>query len=654
MNYLVVDDDAELRHSLAGNETAIYLDSSDEVSIERELMTPEVSALLIGSETADPLAVAQRMARIDGNLSILIVPAKNAMNRIRQERLFTPFLGADVRILDESGAESLKTELQGASQRTVARRRHKLKLLETVEPEYAIWRAEAHAVLDTVLDQAPIGLAVLDSKRCIRAWNRCLEQMTGVTATQALGHLPIELPHSAEVHPLMQLILEFADPGPAREIRLPRSEDDSEPLCLLISQCALQGSPRSPGCLVMVQDVGERVKAELQRLDTERLHSDAQRLEGLGMLSAGIAHDFNNLLVAVRGNAELGLRAVEPSHPLATNFNKIIAASVEASELTRQMLAYSGGPSVEIEVRDLNAIISDTCSLLRASFNKAATLRLALCEQALPVELDLAQIRQVLMNLITNASDAIWDNQGEVLVSTSIYDLEEGRRARPSGDDLPAGSYARLMVRDSGCGMDEQTLRRIFEPFFTTKNLGRGLGLSSVVGIVGSHHGELSVESEVGIGTCFTLLLPLSQLSPLKEAQLEDDSLALATRGQRVLAVDDDASVLEYAVNALERLGYQVETASDGVSGLRKLLTGVRVHAVLLGSNMRGLTEQQFMRELEMRGFRIPIVLSTGSAERSDEVDRNYENLAGVLHKPYALTDLAKCLRDAISPSEES
>ena len=210
------------------------------------------------------------------------------------------------------------------------------------------------------------------------------------------------------------------------------------------------------------------------------------------------------------------------------------------------------------------------------------------------------------------------------------------------------------MVRDSGCGMDEQTLRRIFEPFFTTKNLGRGLGLSSVVGIVGAHHGELSVESEVGIGTCFTLLLPLSQLSPLKETQLEDDSLALATRGQRVLAVDDDASVLEYAVNALERLGYQVETASDGVSGLRKLLTGVRVHAVLLGSNMRGLTEQQFMRELEMRGFRIPIVLSTGSAERSDEVDRNYEIRAGVLHKPYALTDLAKCLRDAISPSEES
>ena len=309
MNYLVVDDDAELRHSLAGNATAIYLDSSDAGSIERELSTPEISGLIIGPNTEDPLAVAQRMARIDENLSILIVPAKDAASRIRKERLYAPFLGADVRILDDCGAESLKTEIEGACQRTVARRRHKIKLHETVEPEYAIWRAEAHAVLDTLLDQAPIGLAVLDSKRRIRAWNRCLEQMTGVTATQALGHLPLEVSHSAEVRPLMQLILEFADPGPAREIQLQRSEDDSEPLCLLISQCALQGRHPSPGCLVTVQDVSERVKAELQRLDTERLHADAQRLESLGMLSAGIAHDFNNLLVAVRGNAEKSVTA---------------------------------------------------------------------------------------------------------------------------------------------------------------------------------------------------------------------------------------------------------------------------------------------------------------------------------------------------------
>lgn len=653
MNFLVVDDDAELRHSLAGDATAIYLDFDDESSIRQEILTPDVSCLIIGPVAADPLSVAQRMARIDEDLSVLILPERDAQSRIRQQRLFTPFLGPDVRILDECEAESLNTEVQLACRRTVARRKHKAKLHETVEPERAIWRSEAYGVLDTLLDQAPIGLAVLDSKRRIRAWNRFLEQVTGVTAAQALGHRPLEVPHSTEVGPLMQLILELADPGPDREIQLQRPEHDSEPSYLLISQCALQGRPPSPGSLVMVQDISERVKAELQRLDTERLHADTQRLESLGILAAGIAHDFNNLLVVVRGHAELGLLAVETTDPLARNFQKIISATEKAAELARQMLAYSGGTSVETEIRDLNAIISDTRNLLKASINKNVRLRVALYEEALPVELDLAKIRQVLMNLITNASDSIGDRQGEVHISTDIYDLEVSRKAKRCGADLRAGSYARLTVRDTGCGMEGKTLRRIFEPFFTTKNVGRGLGLSSVVGIVNSHHGELGVESEVGIGTCFTMLLPLAKRIQLKEAKLEDEDLALAKAGQRVLVVDDEAPVLDYAAQALRSLGYEVETAKDGSSGLHKLLTGVRVDAVLLDNSMPGLTGEQFIRELETRGFRVPIVLCSGYADLGDKADWESTNLCRILQKPYALRDLAKSLHDAIEPTEE-
>jgi PAS domain S-box-containing protein len=652
MNYLVVDDDVALRKVLAGSPTAIYLDSDRQSSIAQGFLTPEVSGFVIGPMATDPLSVAQRIARIDEQLAVLIIPYKDAQSRIRRQRLFTPFLGADVRILEEHGAESLTTEVQLACRRTVARRKHRAKLVETVQPEPAIWRPEANAVLDTLLNQAPIGLAVLDSKRRIRAWNRYLERMTGVAAAEAVGHSPLDVPHSAAVHPLMRVIVESVDPGSNCEIQLQGPEHDSEPTSLLISQCSLQGRPTSAGSLVMVQDVSERVKAERQRLETERLHADAQRLESLGVLSGGIAHDFNNLLLAILGNAELGLLQAATADPVSTHLNEIVAATRQASELTRQMLAYAGQTSVETKVRDLNTIIPETCNLLKASINKNARLLISLHAEALPVEMDLAQIRQLLMNLVTNGSDAIGENQGEIHISTDICDIEANRLGIQPGADLAPGRYAKLTVRDTGCGMQEETRRRIFEPFFTTKNLGRGLGLASVAGTVGLHHGELSVESEVGVGTCFEVLLPLADSTQATEAKVDVGHLARANAGQRVLIVDDELRVLDYAAEALRSLGYEVETAEDGSSGLQKVLTGMRVDAVLLDYSMPGLTGAQVMRELQTRGFRVPIVLCSGYADFDDSALREFTNLRSILAKPYSLHDLASCLKDAIESAE--
>jgi CheY-like chemotaxis protein len=307
-----------------------------------------------------------------------------------------------------------------------------------------------------------------------------------------------------------------------------------------------------------------------------------------------------------------------------------------------------------MEVRNLNTIISDTCKLLHASISKNARLRLALNEDALLAEMDLAQIRQVLMNLVTNASDAIGEEQGSIDIATDVFTLEAKQDETHTGSDLPPGRYARLKIKDSGSGMNVETQRKIFDPFFTTKALGRGLGLSSVIGILGSHGGELSLESSEGHGTTFTVLLPLAKRPESQNATNRKGQLALAPVGARVLVVDDEPRVRRMAARSLRGLGYEVETAEDGRNGLSKLLTGIKVHAVLLDSSMPGLTGEQFMRELKTRGLQVPIVLCSGYANINREAPDEFENLRSVLEKPYSLIDLSERVLEAVNSSRDN
>jgi signal transduction histidine kinase/CheY-like chemotaxis protein len=460
--------------------------------------------------------------------------------------------------------------------------------------------------------------------------------------------------HLETAQPLIDMILEVAEGGGDREFCLSGAKEAAAPAHLLISERALQGRSGPPGSLVMILDVSDRVRAQQQRLDAERHHGDQQRLESLGVLAGGIAHDFNNVLAAILGNAEQGLAELPSSHPLGVQLREIIYATQQAAELTRQMLSYAGKSKVEMEVRNLNTIISDTCKLLHASISKNARLRLALNEDALLAEMDLAQIRQVLMNLVTNASDAIGEEQGSIDIATDVFTLEAKQDETHTGSDLPPGRYARLKIKDSGSGMNVETQRKIFDPFFTTKALGRGLGLSSVIGILGSHGGELSLESSEGHGTTFTVLLPLAKRPESQNATNRKGQLALAPVGARVLVVDDEPRVRRMAARSLRGLGYEVETAEDGRNGLSKLLTGIKVHAVLLDSSMPGLTGEQFMRELKTRGLQVPIVLCSGYANINREAPDEFENLRSVLEKPYSLIDLSERVLEAVNSSREN
>jgi PAS domain S-box-containing protein len=232
------------------------------------------------------------------------------------------------------------------------------------------------------------------------------------------------------------------------------------------------------------------------------------KLESLGVLAGGIAHDFNNLLVGIMGNISLALEILPKLTPVREMLEDAVIASERAALLTRQLLAYAGKGQFKLEPLDISALVRDTRQLIRAKIPSNVTLKLLLAENLPPVQGDFSQIQQVIMNLVINAAESFEQNRtGEIRVSTAPFHLVDSH-------EPPPGQYICLKVEDEGCGMGIETAARIFEPFFTTKFTGRGLGLAAVQGVIRSHRGSLGVESNLGKGSTFTVLLPVSTNPP--------------------------------------------------------------------------------------------------------------------------------------------
>ncbi|MFQ3671526.1 MAG: response regulator, partial [Verrucomicrobiia bacterium] len=277
------------------------------------------------------------------------------------------------------------------------------------------------------------------------------------------------------------------------------------------------------GCFVRdanhraIQLIGTHIDlTELKQLEEDRLRFErdlhhAQKLESLGVLAGGIAHDFNNLLMAVMGQLELAQLDTEPQSTAGLAIAEALTAVSRASDLTRQLLVYSGKARQQIVDLNLNTLVSDNLRLFRAAVPKHIVLDCQLAPALPLLRADAAQLQQVVMNLITNAAEAIHQPGGRVLVRTGHrnFATEELLRSR-LGNHPPAGPYVWLEVTDNGSGMDEATAKRIFDPFFTTKKTGRGLGMASVIGILRSHRGAILLESTPGQGTTITVLFPLS------------------------------------------------------------------------------------------------------------------------------------------------
>jgi PAS domain S-box-containing protein len=403
-----------------------------------------------------------------------------------------------------------------------------------------------------------------------------------------------------------------------------------------------------------LQDITLNKKADEERQKIQLKMLEAQKLESLGVLAGGIAHDFNNLLTVIMGNASLA--RVSDGHGSEEALEHIETAANRAADLCRQMLSYAGKSRFSLEGHDLNALIEDTTHLFKTSIAKSAALEFSLSPAALPVEIDASQIRQVIMNLVINASDAIGTSPGHIRVRSGLKHVtaEELREAR-IGQERPPGDYVILEVEDDGCGMSAETITRIFDPFFTTKFTGRGLGLAAVLGIVRAHRGAFFVRSTLGKGTTFTLALPPSAtLAPAALKPLPALS-ALAPKAEgTILVVDDEPQVRKIAASILEKQGYQVALASDGYEALALALAhGMRFKAVLLDLTMPGLDGPATLRELRALSKSVPVLIMSGYSENDARKQIIAAPLVGFIPKPFTADDLTQKITPLMAHAAE-
>ncbi len=403
-----------------------------------------------------------------------------------------------------------------------------------------------------------------------------------------------------------------------------------------------------------VRDITERRRAEDEHRRLEAQMQQAQKLESLGILAGGIAHDFNNLLTAILGHANLALMDLGPESLARDSLVAIEKASGRAAELCRQMLAYAGKGRFTLEPIDLSRVLGELTHLFQVSISKKVVLRRQLSEGLPAIQADTAQLRQVAMNLVINAAEAIGDAEGTITISTGAVLCGEDHSHGGGLIEPPRpGLYVYLEVADTGCGMDEEMRARIFDPFFTTKFAGRGLGLAAVLGIVRSHRGTLNVESEKGRGTTFRVLFPAcaNAVLPAKTGGISPAWTGTGT----VLLVDDEEPVRIVAGRMLERCGFGVLHARDGLEALELFRThAAEVVCVLLDMAMPRMDGEETFRELRRIQPDVRVVLASGYSD--EEIAQRFQNsgLAGLIEKPYHLEALGAKLREVLAPSDAS
>jgi two-component system, cell cycle sensor histidine kinase and response regulator CckA len=399
-------------------------------------------------------------------------------------------------------------------------------------------------------------------------------------------------------------------------------------------------------------EIDERQRAEQQRRKLEAQIQHSQRLESLGVLAGGIAHDFNNLLASIMGYAALALQDLPEWSPVRQRIDRVLEAAHAAAELTQQMLAYSGRGQFVLERADLSRIVAEVTRLLGTLISKKATLRLDLASGLPPVEADPSQLRQVVMNLVTNASDSLGDGSGMIRLATSVRALGPGDVPRiDSSSSLPAGDYVVLEVTDSGCGMTEDTRKRIFDPFFTTKFTGRGLGLAAVQGIVRGHGGGIQVESAPGEGTTFRVLFPVVE-GKLADSESKRE-IAGEWRGEgTILVVDDEPAVRELATIIIERSGFTVVTASDGNEAVARFTERQdEIRAVILDLTMPGMDGSEVYRRLQEIRPGMRVVVCSGYNMQDFQARFGDSGTAAFLRKPYVPAGLIGRLREVLESS---
>jgi two-component system, cell cycle sensor histidine kinase and response regulator CckA len=529
----------------------------------------------------------------------------------------------------------------------------------------------ANQQLMDIIEFLPDATLVVDQDKRVIAWNRAMEKLTGVRESEMIGKSggACAVPFYGTARPLLFDLTDHPDPGAEAKYEYINRDGDTLYAEVFIQKLLdgqgahiwIKASPlfdekgHRAGWIETIRDVSERKKVEEERRVLDAKIQQMQKVESLGVLAGGVAHDFNNLLTGILGYSTLVLSELPLDSPARKNLHQIELATRRATELTEQMLAYSGRGKLVVQATSLPDVAKEMIGLLKITIQKKSALECHFEENLPPMEADVTQLRQVIMNLIINASEAIGDKKGKISIRVGMRHCDRSvlSTCYPM-DSLAEGMYLYVEVRDNGCGMTSSVQSRIFEPFFSTKFTGRGLGLASVLGIVRGHRGAISVESVPDVGTTFTVYFPPCCATPenveaaiLNAVTVEGSSLA-----GKVLVIDDEASIRDLVGKVLTDAGFSVLSASGGREGIElfRLYADV-IRFVLLDVTMPDMDGKKVLDEMRSLRPNVKAILSSGFEE-----GHGLSSLVsdGFIQKPYSLDDLMRVVKKVIGISMES
>ncbi len=483
----------------------------------------------------------------------------------------------------------------------------------------------------SLLETMPDAVLVVDRHGVVRLANQSATRLLA-GSEQPLVERPL-----ASVTGDVGLVTAFATPErtpPGAELRFVAG--DGRPRSVALFTTRLDDSWGEVLAWVwLLRDLTDQRRAEDEKRTLEGWIRQSQRMESLGVLAGGIAHDFNNILTTIIGSVEVARPKIATAASVGTDLDRIATAAEHAAELTGQLLAYAGRTTPHDTAIDLGDLLRDMADLLRSAASRRVTVVARLAASLPACRGDRGQLRQVLLNLVTNASEAIGEHPGTIRISTGVV---------VNSGDAPGDQLVFVDVADDGPGMSEDTLERLFDPFFTTKFEGRGLGLAIVQRIVHRHGGRIAVRSTLGAGTTFHIELPALDHTP---APATAPPAAIASRGRagRMLLVDDEPEVRRVVREMAVALGFDVVEAGNGLEAVDRLSEAPDDFVVvLLDMTMPTMGGNEAMPRLRALRTDLPVVRMSGYAV---QIDDGLDPHVGYLHKPFRLADLARAL-DAV------
>ena len=388
----------------------------------------------------------------------------------------------------------------------------------------------------------------------------------------------------------------------------------------------------------------------LKNLETQL--RQAQKMEAIGTLAGGIAHDFNNILGAIIGYTELTMDDLTEESHLYNNLENVIAASFRAKELVKQILTFSRLDKIEKKPVQINPIVKETIKLLRASLPTTIEIKQQIPNKASYVLADPVQIQQIVLNLCTNAAHAMRDSGGRLGIELSEIELDSKMINQYKG--LTIGSYVKLKVSDTGHGITRSIMNRIFDPFFTTKDVGEGtgMGLSVIHGIVHGLNGQITVESDVGKGTTFSVLLPRFTMDEIKT---EKENTPLPRGQERILFIDDEAALVQIAVTRFADLGYEIVGKTDSLEAMELFHSDPDYFDLIItDQTLPGLTGKELSKSVQEIRPGMPIILCTGYSNSINPKEAERIGIKQCIYKPVSMRDMPGIVRRVLDDSKKT